>query len=420
MPVIQQIIHAPAQPAVTAANIAQARQWLDATATAQPSWRDIVTYTDDLSTIERIAKNFRAQCAHVIICGTGGSSLSARALIDLIAHPLNIHDGKAPQLHLLDSTEPELLDAAFALPPETTGWIFISRSGGTLETVTQFLSFIAHGMHRRAACVQVITLPGEAAPSKNPLRALAQHYNVPVIDHMPSIGGRYAFFSNVGMLPAAILGFDIRALRAGGASMLADDGIAMALSAARWHQACITEHYHTHVMLPYHARLYGWTYWYRQLWAESLGKDGRGTTPLIGLAPLDQHSMLQLLLDGPRDKSITTLQVAPTASTRIPNAPLDTQLAAPESMLAFINGLEGGAIVEAQAIGTTQSFIKRHMPVRELHLPDLKETSIGALFMQQMLETVLTAQLLGVNAFDQPAVEESKTLAMRYLKGERA
>jgi len=409
---ITQKIHSPTPSALSAAELKQARNWLAAAAPHSPSWMDICQQTDDLAAIEKTAQEFIAQCAHVIVCGTGGSSLSARALRDLIAHPLGQPAHGRPQIHLLDSTEPDLLDAAMNLPAASTGWLFISRSGGTLETVTQFLAFISRNLHRRAGMVRVITLAGS-----NPLRDLAEHYGVPVLEHATHIGGRYSVFSNVGMLPAAILGLDIRAMRAGAASMISDEGMAMALAAAHWHRACWESGHQTHVMLPYSVRLQGWTYWYRQLWAESLGKAGKGTTPLIGLGPLDQHSMLQLLLDGPKDKSITTVHIAPSQAAPVPNRPLDAAVAPEGSLLAFLNSLDGQAIVQAQAHGTTRSFINHHLPVRQLSLPDLREQSVGALLMLQMLETVLVAQLLGVNAFDQPAVEESKTIALASLRG---
>ena len=411
---LHQIIHASPKAAVSSISpemLAQAKDYLAGTAIDQPSWKDICTHADDLAEISAIAEQFRQRCDHVVLCGTGGSSLGARALLDLWGDPLGLPNVARPTIHLLDSTEPELLEAAFALPAERTGWLFVSRSGGTLETLAQFLTYISRGQHTKAAFAQVITLSGA-----NPLRQLAEEYGIPVADHAQHIGGRFSILSNVGLIPAAIVGMDIAALRRGAASMLSDEGISMALAATHWHAQCRAAGFLTHVMLPYTSRLKGWTYWHRQLWAESLGKNGKGTTPLIGLGPLDQHSMLQLLLDGPQDKSMTTIHIAPAAVAAAGGNPLGQGLTLTDPSLAFLAKLRGEEIMHAQAYGLTHSFINRGIPVRELRLDNLREETIGALLMEQMLETVLTAQAFSVNAFDQPAVEETKVLAMQYLR----
>jgi glucose-6-phosphate isomerase len=412
LPLHQQIHPTSSHIAASAADVAEARAYLAATAREPaPSWMTICTQLDDLAEIQRVAAEFRAKCAHVVLCGTGGSSLGTRALLDICTHPLGLADTAYPTIHLLDSTEPELLEAVFALPPEKTGWLFISRSGGTLETCAQFLAYASRGMHKKSAYAHVITLL-----NGNPLHRLAQEYGIGVSAHAEPIGGRFSVLSNVGLLPAAIVGMDIAALRQGAASMLGEEGVRYAVEAVQWHVQSRTKGCLTHVMLPYASRLKGWTYWYRQLWAESLGKDGKGTTPLIGLGPLDQHSMLQLLLDGPADKNITTIHIAPDAVAASGGQKLGEGLKLADASLAFLAELRGEEIMHAQAYGTTHSFVNRGIPVREIFLSQLNEQAIGALFMLQMLETVLTARAYGVNAFDQPAVEESKVLAMRFLR----
>jgi glucose-6-phosphate isomerase len=164
--------------------------------------------------------------------------------------------------------------------------------------------------------------------------------------------------------------------------------------------------------MAYADRLERFTRWYVQLWAESLGKDGKGTTPLGALGPVDQHSQLQLFIAGPRDKLFTVITTGCTG--RGPR--MDAELAARAGEPGFA-GKTIGDLVAAQGRATAETLAKNGCPVRTIHIDRLDERALGALLMQFMLETMIAAHLLGVDAFDQPAVEEGKVLAKRYLTG---
>jgi glucose-6-phosphate isomerase len=164
------------------------------------------------------------------------------------------------------------------------------------------------------------------------------------------------------------------------------------------------------VLMAYADRLERMTRWYVQLWAESLGKDGKGTTPLGALGPVDQHSQLQLFIAGPRDKLFTIITTA--CAGRGPR--MDQKLAE----LAGEPGLGGktiGDLVAAQGRATADTLARNGRPVRTIQIERLDESSLGELLMHFMLETIIAAHLLGVDAFDQPAVEEGKVLAKQYL-----
>jgi glucose-6-phosphate isomerase len=165
------------------------------------------------------------------------------------------------------------------------------------------------------------------------------------------------------------------------------------------------------VLMAYCDRLATFGLWYRQLWAESLGKDGTGTTPIRALGTVDQHSQLQLYLAGPRDKMFTFL-VSDTAGE---GGRMDASLAqaAGATVLA---GRSLGDLFDASARATAESLVRNGRPVRMIRLARVDEAGLGALFMHFMLETIFAADLLGVNAFDQPAVEEGKLLARQYLE----
>jgi glucose-6-phosphate isomerase len=223
--------------------------------------------------------------------------------------------------------------------------------------------------------------------------------------------------TNVGLLPAAVLDLDIAAIRTGAATALAPVlerrapsavpaavGAALAVALAERGGKSVS------VMMAYADRLELFTRWYVQLWAESLGKDGKGTTPVAALGPVDQHSQLQLFIAGPRDKLVTVITTA--AAGIGPRMSADLARLAGEPDLA---GRTIGDLVAAEGRATAETLAKNGCPVRTIHLERLDEASMGELLMHFMLETIIAARLLGVDPFDQPAVEEGKVLAKRYL-----
>jgi glucose-6-phosphate isomerase len=159
--------------------------------------------------------------------------------------------------------------------------------------------------------------------------------------------------------------------------------------------------------MPYADRLATFGLWYRQLWAESLGKDGKGTTPIRALGTVDQHSQLQLYLDGPGDKMFTLLM--------LDQAGRGEKMASADSALAYLAGRTMGDLLEAEQRATAESLVLRGRPTRIIRLDRLDAERLGALFMHFILETLVAAELLGVSAFGQPAVEQGKVLARRYL-----
>jgi len=162
--------------------------------------------------------------------------------------------------------------------------------------------------------------------------------------------------------------------------------------------------------MAYADRLERFTRWYVQLWAESLGKNGKGTTPVAALGPVDQHSQVQLFIGGPRDKLFTVVTVAGAGL----GPRMDGELAKLAGEPDFA-GKTIGDLVAAEGRATAETLAKNGCPVRTVHLGKLGEESLGELLMHFMLETIVAAHLLGIDAFDQPAVEEGKVLAKKYL-----
>jgi glucose-6-phosphate isomerase len=358
----------------------------------------------------------------VIFFGTGGSSLGGQTLAQLggwnIPGTADEAQRNRPRTRFYDNLDGETLAAALGSFDELASVRFVvtSKSGGTPETLVQALAALAAvkaaALERRIPELFLgITEP--AAPGKsNGLRTLLEAHGVPLIDHHPGIGGRFSAFTNVGLLPAIARGLDPRAVRAGARSVVEAllaaktprdfapaGGAAVAVALAR------ERGIRAQVMMPYADRLWRFSHWFAQLWAESLGKGGEGTAPIACLGPLDQHSQLQLFMDGPRDFLITVVR-APTAGT---GPRIDVALATAAG-LDYLAGRTAGDLVAAQAAALPEALAKAGRAVRTFDLARLDERSLGALMMHMMLETILAAHLMGVDPFDQPAVELAKEI----------
>jgi len=258
-------------------------------------------------------------------------------------------------------------------------------------------------------------------PGDNALRRLAARFTMRVLDHDPAIGGRYSALSLVGLLPAAIAGLDVAKVRVGAAEVLdaalaadAPDAVESAIGAAIAVGLLREKGITCTVLMPYVDRLADFGLWFRQLWAESLGKKGTGTTPIRALGTVDQHSQLQLYLDGPRDKMFTLIMLGcADAGARVPDE------FARDDALSYLAGRTMGDLMEAEQNATAGTLVNNHRPTRIFRLAALDERVMGGLMMHFMLETIIAAHLLDVDPFDQPAVEEGKALTRQGLTKDR-
>jgi glucose-6-phosphate isomerase len=259
----------------------------------------------------------------------------------------------------------------------------------------------------------------ERKPS--PLRRFAETIGCPIVDHPLGIGGRYSVLSVVGLLPAILMGLDAHAVRAGARAVLAaarsDAGAPSGPAAgAALHLVLSRDHgLRETVQWAYSDRLKTFGAWWRQLWAESLGKGGQGTTPIAAVGPVDQHSQLQLFLDGPGG-SLFTFLVPDIAG----KGPVVSAEEAAKLGISYLGGRAMGDLVAAEARATAETLSRRGRPIRIMNLTAVDESAMGALFMHFMLETIVMGRLMGVDPFDQPAVEEGKVLARTALEGRPA
>ena len=371
---------------------------------------------DDLGPLKPIADSYRSKFDDVVLLGTGGSSLGGKTLSSLADCGFGPRTG-APRLHFFDNVDPHTITAMLdSLALNRTGFLVVSKSGSTAETLTQFLiclDAVQKKMGDEAGSYfTAITEPGD-----NVLRRLATRLGMTILDHDPRVGGRYSALSLVGLLPAMIAGLDPVAVREGASAVLAPvlagaspDSVEPAIGAAISVGLAEENGANTTVVMPYIDRLANFGLWFRQLWAESLGKNGKGTTPVNTLGTVDQHSQLQLYLDGPRDKMFTVMMLKCAGS-----GPAVEPALADDEALGYLVGKTMGDLMDAEQRATAQTLISNNRPTRIFHLSNLDEKVMGALMMHFMLETIIAAHLLGVDPFDQPAVEEGKFLTREYL-----
>lgn len=355
------------------------------------------------------------QTKHLIVFGTGGSSLGAQTLLSLAPA------AGAVKITFIDNLAPEITEATLkAMDPAASHFLVISKSGYTMEVIAQSLIALENmsrilGEGALREHFTFITQPGD-----NPLRSIAKEWSIPVLDHDPDLTGRFSVFSSVGLLPALIGGVDITETLAGaravlgqalaGAALDAIPAVAGALfsaSAERYGNCFI------HVMMPYVNRLQMLTKWFVQLWAESLGKKGRGTTPVAALGPLDQHSQLQMFLDGRQDKFFSFIKLRQSdGPSRIDGF---TRV---DKRLEFLHGKSLEDVVTAAYLGTVRSIRKAGRSCRTFHLETLDQYTLGGLLMHFMLETIMVAEMLEVPPFKQERVEDGKNHARDYLKNQ--
>ena len=368
--------------------------------------------TDDMAAMQNMADVLGDGAARILILGTGGSSLGAQVLAQVHGALTPAGQMGGPDLIFVDNLDAETYARLLAGDLSASRFLVVSKSGGTAETMMQaggaLLALQKQGLDVARH------MGGIAGRGENALRRLADTYGFALLDHEDEIGGRFSVFTNVGLLPAIWAGGNAQKIRAGAASVMAglsgaaaDYGPLLGAAAQLAHMAAGRN---ISVMMAYADRLERLAFWYRQLWAESLGKLGKGSVPVNALGPVDQHSQMQLYMAGPDDKFYTVL----THATRGQGPGVPDSFADDEGLAALV-GHTMGNLVDAEARGTMDTLVEAGRPLRHMALSAIDDEAIGALLMHFQLETIYAAEGLGVDAFDQPAVEAGKIRAKHYL-----
>ncbi len=347
---------------------------------------------------------------NIVVIGIGGSSLGTKAVDRLLSHTPSRNSRRLVFMENVDPVEIEsnLHDLVY----EESFFIMISKSGSTIETT----SHVKYLIERFDAPVESAKFREHFAfitDEGSPLDAFGKACDVPVF-HIPhNVGGRFSVLSAVGLLPLTLLGYDTRALLAG-AKMLKDSFFAREetlLVQKAYHYATHSKSFPVNVLFSYGSAFSAFNDWYVQLWGESLGKiDGNGNhvgmTPVGIIGSIDQHSFLQLLIEGPRDKTVTMIKVVDfQVPTKIPDVSLPHL-----EKTDYINGHTFNELLNAQCDATMESIMQQGISVDRIEIGKLDEYNTGYMIMYYELLTSLCGHFLGVNTYDQPGVELGKQI----------
>lgn len=354
----------------------------------------------------------------VVVLGIGGSALGPIALRTALlpsgwnSLPASTRDGR-PRLHVLDNVDPVTMSALLdRLELGATIFIVTSKSGGTAETLAQYL--VVRGRLENAGRPVQDHLVFVTDPERGALRRIATDEGIASVPIPPNVGGRFSVLSPVGLLPAAMSGVDTGALLAGAADMRSrcqpdswPVNPAGAFAVLQW-LADTRRSRRSHVFMPYADGLRDMAAWFVQLWAESLGKirpDGAtvGPTPIAALGATDQHSQVQLFMEGPDDKTVTFLTVAQGAN----DLPIP-RLHGEHPDLAYLGGRTLGEVLGVEQMATAGALAARGRMNMLIGLERLDAWHLGALIMLLEMATAFAGELYGINAFDQPGVELGK------------
>ncbi|MFH1375633.1 MAG: glucose-6-phosphate isomerase [Patescibacteria group bacterium] len=327
----------------------------------------------------------------ILVLGIGGSSLPAQALVNALQKK------NSPEFFFLDNLDPTEINSTLQkLKLSQTLVIVISKSGSTLETISQFLV-----IRKKLKREQIVIITD---PKKGFLRELAEKEKLASFDIPSEIGGRYSVFTPVGLLPAQLAGIDLPKLLKGVQS--ADPR--KAFEFAKIQAAEYKRGKNIAVFCPYASSLEALTKWWEQLLAESIGKSSKvGITPEAAIGPAAQHSLLQLWAAGPNDKFFTFLKVHDFGT--------NLKVSNPPKEFASLKNKSIQDILNAEFTAATKALAEKKRALAILELPRIDAESIGQLLQFWMCEVYFLGKLLGVNPLNQPGVERGKLLAKKNL-----
>lgn len=370
------------------------------------------------------AERRKEQWTAQLVIGIGGSSLGARAVL----HSALPRQRRGLDTYFADNLDPESVDRLFNyLDPETTLVVVVTKSGTTIETMSQFWTarkWLRDAVGEERASRQIVAVTD---PEGGELRRLVEQHGWYEFSIPRNVGGRFSVLTPVGLVPLALAGYPIETLLEG-AREARDRNDTIEAAAERWgvvaaqHLQLGDRGFDQLVMMTYADRLRGMVDWFRQLWAESLGKartrEGdeihAGTTPVKAVGVIDQHSQIQLYREGPNDKHVSFLEVEQFERERtVPDSPR-----LPEA-LEHLSGQNISSIFSAELDGTRAALKEAGRPISTWTFDAVTPRTVGAFLYSWQMITAVASELLGINAFDQPGVELGKQIAHGLLGARR-
>lgn len=384
----------------------------------RPELAFIDLISQDTPEIKRTAEAIRNGAQDFLVLGIGGSALGPRAILEALS-PLHNHR-KRPRVFICDNADPRTLKEVLSIVDIDKTFVnVITKSGSTAETMASFMT-MWDVMTKRIGDRAGERIVATTDPEKGNLRKIAKEKGLRTLPIPPGVGGRYSVLSPVGLLLAEVLGTDSREMLRGAADIhvrCSDPEIwknpayifgALLYLMDREEKRNIT------VMMPYADGLKCLSEWFCQLWAESLGKLGMGTTPYPSLGTVDQHSQLQLWMEGPEDKVVVFLKVGDYGT----DVPIPKVFSDVEGV-GYLGGHAFSELIRAEEESTELALAKNGRPNMTISVPAVDPYHMGQLFHFFELATAFAGFLYGVNPFNQPGVEEGKnfTYGMMGKKG---
>lgn len=398
-------------------------------AKGQADWADLPHNQEEIvKDILAVAEEIKGNFDNFVVLGIGGSALGPLCLQQAINHPYYNELPKEkrqgyPRFYVMDNVDPDKLAGLLEIIDlEKTMFNVISKSGSTSETMAQFM-WIVNLLREKIGSDYHQHIIATTDPEKGNLIKVAKEEGYKIFYVPPGVGGRFSEFSPVGLLPAAVCGIDIQELLAGAASMdkrCQEEDILKnpALLSAALKVIAMDKGKNISVMMPYSEALKYVSDWYAQLWAESLGKrydiEGKevfvGQTPVKALGATDQHSQVQLYVEGPYDKVVTFIRLDQFyQEITIPKLYEDI------ANIAFLGGHTFNRLIQAEQFATEFALQKAERLNNTIILPKVTPFTMGQLFYFYEMETAFAGELLNINAYDQPGVEEGKNATYALL-----
>lgn len=380
---------------------------------------------EQLTKIQQLADRTASNFDNYVLLGIGGSSLGPIAVQNALRDPLwnllppSRRDAR-PRMFFLDNIDPDMIASISRfINPKKTLFNVITKSGSTAETMSQFMLFrqqLIRAVGKEKARSHIIATTD---PENGLMREIVKEEGYQSLEVPADIGGRFSVLSPVGLFPAAVSGVKITKLLDGAAAISKKckgpnvwRNPALLIGSLLY-LADTRKNKPIHVMMPYSNRLYSVADWYRQLWAESLGKrlsGGKvvhtGPTPVKALGATDQHSQSQLYVEGPADKVIIFIRVEQfDATVKIPRG------FGSKPGLSYLSGHSLNELIDAEQKATAVTLAKNKRPSITITLPQITEETVGALFYMFEMATAYAGQFYNINAYNQPGVEEGKQFA---------
>ena len=360
----------------------------------------------DLEEIIHNAKFFTdKKLKNFVLIGTGGSSLGADSFIR--AHKYH-HGDQSIGFHILDNLDPNAVSQIFdVIEPSTAKFLAVSKSGKTTETIALLLIVINWLISKNIKVKEsIMVMCEEKSDEFQELIEIAKEYNLKIVQHQ-KIGGRFSALTSTGLLPAAVMGLDPYMIRKSARDSLNNvfDNNNFIIKSAVFSNN-FNEQSNLNCVISYGDALSPLVAWYKQLWNESLGKDSKGTFLLSGKGSLDQHSQLQMWLDGPNIGNYTFLKVNNNNGHKIPKSEISP----------WLSDLSLGEILNTMAESTYDALKENKRAVRSISIPDISAETIASLMVTFILEVLVVAELLGVDPYTQNAVEAIKINTFKRLK----